>query len=222
MNTVVIPRRFNGPPSTGNGGYSCGVIAAALRLGDGDGGVITLRSPPPLDAPMAVREADGGIVVEHEGRLIAEAARSDFSLDLAPAVPFDDAAARSRAPKEHPFPTCFVCGPEHPTGLHIYPARVPGRDVFAAPWVPREDTTGQLFVWAAIDCPGAWTGGGPGGMLGRLEGRVFAVPATGDRCVAVSWRIESGERKWISGTALYGPRGDVLACSRTTWIVPRG
>ena len=28
--TVTIPARFNGPPDSGNGGYTAGVLAAAL------------------------------------------------------------------------------------------------------------------------------------------------------------------------------------------------
>ena len=44
MNEIVVPGRFNGPPKSGNGGYSCGILAAHLP------GTckVRLRSPPPL------------------------------------------------------------------------------------------------------------------------------------------------------------------------------
>ena len=43
--SVIIPSRFNGPPDSGNGGYSCGVLAAFI---DGPARV-RLHVPPPLD-----------------------------------------------------------------------------------------------------------------------------------------------------------------------------
>ena len=45
MAVVSIPSRFNGPPLSGNGGYSCGVLAAFI---DGPAQV-RLHVPPPLD-----------------------------------------------------------------------------------------------------------------------------------------------------------------------------
>ena len=31
---ITIPARFNGPPASGNGGYSCGLLAAHLRVAE--------------------------------------------------------------------------------------------------------------------------------------------------------------------------------------------
>ncbi len=38
----------------------------------------------------------------------------------------------------HPYPTCFVCGPQRVAGdgLCIFPGPVEGRSLFAAPWTP--------------------------------------------------------------------------------------
>src|SRR5215211_5570788 len=56
--TVVIPRRFNGPSDNGQGGY-CAGIAAGLVGGAAD---VSLRRPIPLDTPLTVTREDGGAV----------------------------------------------------------------------------------------------------------------------------------------------------------------
>jgi hypothetical protein len=40
---MIIPARFNGPPGSGNGGYSAGLFAGGARC------EVTPRVPPPLD-----------------------------------------------------------------------------------------------------------------------------------------------------------------------------
>ena len=50
LDQVIIARRFRGPPDSGNGGYSCGLLARHF-----DGPVeVTLKAPPPVDTPMAI------------------------------------------------------------------------------------------------------------------------------------------------------------------------
>ena len=46
MQSVTVPARFCGPPDSGNGGYTCGLVAKEM------GGIVecTLRSPVPLEA----------------------------------------------------------------------------------------------------------------------------------------------------------------------------
>ena len=43
--SLSIPARFNGPPASGNGGYSCGVLAACVA----GPARVRLHAPPPLD-----------------------------------------------------------------------------------------------------------------------------------------------------------------------------
>ena len=50
---VLIPRRFNGPPASANGGYTCGLIARYV----GGPAAVSLRSPPPLDTALALTRA---------------------------------------------------------------------------------------------------------------------------------------------------------------------
>ncbi|MEZ5089111.1 MAG: hypothetical protein R2719_04935 [Micropruina sp.] len=60
--SVLIERRFRGPNTSGNGGYSAGTVATALGLPHGPAEV-TLLSPPPLDRPLPTRLTDGTIRV---------------------------------------------------------------------------------------------------------------------------------------------------------------
>jgi hypothetical protein len=101
-----------------------------------------------------------------------------------------------------------------------------GRDgLVAATWVPASAFTAPEFVWAALDCPGAYAGGfgvGERGtlVLGRLAAGVEAVPGAGERCVVVGWPLGEEGRKVYAGTALYGDGGRVLGVARATWIQP--
>ena len=52
---ITIPKRFCGPPDSGNGGYVCGLLAGYVS----GGSEVTLRMPPPLERPLdIVREGD--------------------------------------------------------------------------------------------------------------------------------------------------------------------
>ena len=58
MVSLVIDRRFRGPPNSANGGYVCGCLARHVA-GDAE---VTLRAPPPLERPLDVlTKADGAI-----------------------------------------------------------------------------------------------------------------------------------------------------------------
>jgi len=63
MTEIKIPGRFNGPPLSGNGGYSCGVLAAFI---DGPSRV-RLHVPLPLDRELRVVEAQDGRVEMYDG-----------------------------------------------------------------------------------------------------------------------------------------------------------
>jgi hypothetical protein len=121
------------------------------------------------------------------------------------------------------FPNCFVCGwARGDDALHIHPGPI-GTGVVAAPWVPRDDTIGEEFVWAALDCPGAYATGVLGRgtvVLGRLAARIERVPAAGERCVSVGWSLGGEGRKHHAGTALYAG-SELLGVAQAVWIEPR-
>ncbi len=213
---IVIDPRYNGPPASANGGYTCGLLAAQV----GEPAEITLRAPPPLATPLRF---DGTGLWDGE-TLIAEVVRSEGDLTPPPPVTFDDAArAAQRYPglTEHAYPTCFVCGPARVDGLRVFTGPMT-EDLLAAPWVPAE--TGRELVWAALDCPGAiavgWSGRGEW-LLGRMGGRVDDVPRVGERCVVTARPLGRDGRKGFAATAVHGEDGRLLGVARQVWIEPR-
>jgi hypothetical protein len=213
---ILIDGRFNGPPDSANGGYTCGLLAEQV----GEPAMITLRAPPPLETPLRF---EAGRLWDGE-TLIAEATRADDGLAAPPPVAFDDATRASRhypGHAEHAYPTCFVCGPARTDGLGLFTGPV-SDDLVAAPWVPAE--TGRLLVWAALDCPGAiavgWSGRGDW-LLGRMAGRVDDVPRVGERCVITARPLGRDGRKGYAATAAYGEDGRLLGVARQVWIEPR-
>jgi hypothetical protein len=206
-----------------NGGYASGRLAAFV---DADEVEVTLRLPPPLDRPLAVRR-DGAAAELLDGDVVvAEARAASVDVDPPGAVSFadaEDAATRHVRLGSELFGECFTCGiRDAHDGLEIYAGAVAGREpLHAAPWTVRESST--EIVWAAIDCPGAYAVGMEGRgeiLLGRMAARVLRVPEVGERCVAASWPLGEDGRKLYAGTALYAEDGEVLAMARQTWIAP--
>ena len=160
---VVIDPRFCGPPDCGNGGYVAGLLAAPL----GAASEVRLRAPAPLDEPLEVRVgAEGGRELWHGEQLLATARLAPLELAAPEPPPFAEAERRAgscRAFKTHPFPRCFVCGPDRAEGdgLRILPGWFEERQLAAAPWCPaanlsRDGQVAAEFVWAALDSPSAF------------------------------------------------------------------
>jgi hypothetical protein len=224
VTALTIDERFNGPPGSANGGYTCGLLAGFL-----DGAAeVTLRRPPPLGRQLEVARSDGGVRLRDGEDLVAEAMPAEVELEPPEPVDVQEAAfAAAHYPgfERHAFPTCFVCGPERREGdgLRIFAGPVPGRELFAAPWVAPDEVSEQL-VWAALDCPGAIAVGFPERgetVLGRLAARVDRVPEPCEPCVVAAWPLGEDGRKLYAGTALFSERGAPLAVARATWIIPR-
>lgn len=221
---IVIPRRFRGPLASANGGYACGRLAAAVPA---EGVEVTLRLPPPLERALEVRADDGCVLLLDGDAVVAEARPAGVDVD--PPAPVSLAEAEEAATRHvrvgNPlFGECFVCGirPER-DGLGIYVGAVVGREpLHAAPWHVREPS--PELVWAAIDCPGAYSIGAAGRgevVLGRMTARVIRLPEAGETCVVASWPLGEDGRKVFAGTALFAASGELLALARQTWIEPR-
>jgi hypothetical protein len=231
MSTVTVPSRFNGPPSSGNGGYSCGVVASVL---DGPAAV-SLRRPVPLDHPLTLRHEDDGKVCAFDGdMLIVEAVPG------APISAWDGGlpsleearAARDRyaAPREGEFGHCFVCGLSRPEGFGIFTGPVAGSDLVASPWTPPSwagDEEGVVlpeFIWAALDCPGYFALHGEDktiAYLARQQAEVLTPVRTGVEYIVVGRPLERAGRKGLSATAVVDPDGAVLAHAECLLVVPR-
>jgi hypothetical protein len=218
---LVIDRKFRGPTESANGGYTCGLLASFIH----GPAQVTLRLPPPLERPLEV-DTDGKLELRDGEELVAEAAPTEVALEVPDAISFEEAAtaALPEGDRDSVFPECFVCGWRREDGMRIYPGPVAGRDVFAATWVPQDDWISPEFVWAALDCPGAYAlhfgqRGNP--VLGRLSARVEHLPHPGERCVVIAWPLGEDGRKLYAGTAAFGEDGRALGIARATWIVPR-
>jgi hypothetical protein len=221
--TVTIPARFNGPPGSANGGYTCGRVALLV---DGEVAEVSLRSPPPLERPLEVVR-DGERVELLEGEtLVAAGGPAELLLDVPDPVPIDDVAAAVEAGREHwaaghPFPTCVVCGPARDDGFGITPGALPGRDgLFGACWTP--DSDAPELVWAALDCPTsapvANFGEGPAMVLASLTARLGCPVRVGEPHTILSWPLEEDGRKHWAGAALYDSTGALTCASRALWI----
>ena len=221
--TLVIPRRFNGPPESANGGYAAGAVAALL----GGEAEVTLRSPPPLDRPLEIVERNTSVEVRDDETLVATAARVEWELELPEPVSLPEAeAARKRYAgfEHHAYSTCFTCGPDRADGLAIFPGPVEGRELVAAPWIPPADEIPPEYVWAALDCPSGWaidTFNRVGVLLGRMAARVVGRLESGVPYVVVGWGRRREGRKREAASAIFTPNGEPVAYARSTWVVPR-
>jgi hypothetical protein len=231
---ITIDRRFRGPAESANGGYACGVAAAQISGAKGPVEV-TLRSPPPLDTPIAVERSGEGALFRDRAQLVAEAAvRTALTIEPPAPVSFDEAtraAGDYPSATGHPYPGCFVCGPDRAAGdgLRIFPGAVAGRNVAAAPWIPDSSLGGAdgrvkpEIVWAALDCPSLFgivcfqpLEGRP--LLGRLTAELHEPLLVGERYVCVGWFSNRQGRKFHAGSALFSERGALRALGQATWI----
>lgn len=218
---LIIERKFRGPAGSANGGYTCGLLASFMH-----GPVeVTLKLPPPLERPLEV-VTEGAVELRDGAEVVAQAAPAGLELDVPDPISFGEAAAAALpdGDRESVFPECFVCGWKREDGMRIYAGPVAGAELVAATWVPDDQVISPEFVWAALDCPGAYAvefgqRGNP--VLGRLTARVEHLPHPGEQCVVMGWPLGEEGRKLYAGTALFGEDSRVLGSARATWIIPR-
>ena len=228
MPSITIARRYCGPPESGNGGYVCGRLAAFI---DGPA-VVRLHAPPPLDELFAVNAAGAAVEMMRGGEVLATARPARVDIEPPPPPTYAEAehAMQSYAGfRAHAFPGCFVCGPARAAGdgLRIYPGRYGERRAVASAWVPDAsiaDADGRIpreFVWAALDCPGAFsfdTAPGTPLLLGELAAALTGEIRAGERCIAVGWEISRDGRRHRTGTAVYTERGERRGIALATWF----
>ena len=163
--SVTLDPRFNGPPGSAHGGYTCGVLGRAVRRAHG--GVAARAaaagerwgSTSTRDRARLVRDRRGAVDV------VAEAVPAEVAVDPrpmpAPEPPAPDDPVYGEL-HEHPFPTCFACGPDRAPGdgMRIFASRIAGGDgrrrgAVDAATRPRgrDGIVRPIFVWAALDCP---------------------------------------------------------------------
>jgi hypothetical protein len=205
LSTLIVPSRFNGPPASGNGGYSCGVIAARF-----DGAcAVSLRRPVPLDQPLELEAGNGlgsGIAVDAgnsgvlrvtaDGELIAKAvAAPELAPWSGPAVDLEaarDATSRFVPPANGFFDHCFVCGRDRHDGLCVFAGPIARSNVPAS---------SQLSSHSDERCE-----------LGRVVASTWTPPEIA---------LERSGRKGSSATAILDAHGEVLAHAELVVVEPR-
>jgi len=242
MTELLVPRRFCGPASSGNGGWTAGALAGLLDH-DRDHAAawptiqVTLRKPPPLDTPMPVAD---GVAVDPAGELVAVAEVVDRELVPVEPVTAEEAEAAPASYAghvSHPFPTCFACGTARDDGLRIFAGRVgedlDGRSRVAAPWTAdrsvAEDyhlyATGEpraslAVTWAALDCVGGWAGDLEERLmvLGRMTARIDTLPVVGEPHVVLGGARGRDGRKTFTASTLLDSDGRVVAVAEHVWF----
>lgn len=222
---LTIPRRFRGPPSSGNGGWTAGALA---ELVDAPTVSVSLLAPPPLDTPMLVEIGAGVATASLDGAPVARAEAAAGSGPPVPWVPPGDARAAEPSYAglvSHPFPSCFACGTDREDGLRIFPGRVADHDGLprlAATWTPDESVAATLHrsTWAALDCIGGWAGdlAERAMVLVRMTARVDRLPAVGATHVVVGLGRRTEGRKTFTAAALYDADGGLIGSAEHLWI----
>jgi hypothetical protein len=245
--TVTVPSRFNGPPASGQGGYSSGVLAAHLA----GPAAVSLRRPIPLDQELEVRieKDDAKGVGNGAGRGISEASARAFDsageliAEAGPAPPLApwnaplvslEAAHRAKnrftPPAGGTFDRCFVCGRARHDGFGVLAGPVEGTDLVAAPWTPPRwsaDSDGIVlpeFVWATLDCPGYFAIHHADLMLAflaRQQTEVHTPVRAGVEHIVVGRPLKRDGRKGFAASAILDADGALLAQSEQLLIVPR-
>lgn len=239
---ITIEKRFNGPSGSGNGGYSCGLLAQFIE----GPARVRLRIPPPLDQPMNVQHKGAEVLLLCNGELVATGSPAKLVFDVPAPPDFESArraSSRYRGHESHYYPACFVCGParEKGDGLRIFAGPVhsgpvqagmglPGMGLpgmVAATWIPDEsllDESARVsseFLWAALDCPGAYAFPEPQDgaiLLGELAVDIRDTVMAGENCVLLGWQTAHLGRKHFTTTALYGEDGRCCAIGQAIWI----
>ncbi len=229
---ISVDARFCGPPRSGNGGYVCGRLASRL---DGTGPVaVRLKAPPPIARAMRIESMPGGARLLDGEAVIAEARETDLELEVSVCPSLEHAQRASQRYlgfDTHNFPGCFVCGPDRSPGdgLCIFPGALDGESSrLAATWTPDASLAdvsgivGPEFIWAALDCPGAFTryplAEGVALVLGELAVAQVGPLRAGEPCILMAWSLGDEGRRRHAGTALFQADGRLVARARAVWV----
>ncbi|MEO8040216.1 MAG: hypothetical protein ABI794_15710 [Betaproteobacteria bacterium] len=241
MKSIVIKKRFCGPPNSANGGYVCGLLAAHIQ-GSAE---ITLLAPPPLDRRLDLVVAEHGAALKQGETTLATGRPARIDVPEIPIVGFSLALEAVRQSpydeRSHPLPTCFVCGPARSDGdgLRIIPRPLPpcpgySTGTVATPWVPYANLTSEdgaiagEYIWAALDCPTGFAAvgarhlgmtGTEAVLLGRMGARIERRPHPEEHCVIVAWPTGKDRRKLFANSALLSSSGELLAVAQATWLL---
>ena len=226
---VKIPARYNGPDTSGNGGWVSGLVAG--QLNSGGPAAVMLKLPPPLDVELEWDADEHHVYLKHpDGSTIASATQGAFTGETpgAPSIENATTGMENYAGHEaHPFNRCFTCGTQRGDGdgLRIFSGPYDSGTT-AATWTPHtafDDGTGHVapeVSWAALDCPGGWAAnvGDEPAVLGSMTAHIIRRPRTGEPCLVRGVLMASSGRKRHTATALYTRGGELLGRAEHVWI----
>jgi len=228
MSELIIRKRFCGPRTSGNGGYAAGMFA---RVIDGPA-TVTLKKPPPLDTPIDIRAGEAGSFDAVVGDDVIATVKPG-AVSVSP-PPMPDAAGVAHAhddfvaAKDQLIPYCFVCGRKRAPGdgLRIFSGAAPDSPVNADFWTPAADLAdadgliASEYLWAALDCPGAFAlrMGNVMTLLGRFAVEILRRPKPGERLLAAAWRAGQDGRKHFADSALLDENQQIIAAANSVWI----
>lgn len=100
MTSIIIDKRYCGPPNSGNGGYVCGWLARHIP----GGAEVTLRAPSPLDKQLDVVATDDGLWELRDGATVVATGRpASVKLTRLEKASFDEACAAERLVRQGCF-----------------------------------------------------------------------------------------------------------------------
>ena len=227
---LSVDARFCGPPGAANGGYLCGLIGAALQRTL----TVRLNRPVPLETSLDLLPAgEDEWRLQHGAEVLAQARATTLSLEVPKPPTYVealDASLHYLGFDGHPYPRCFVCGPDRAKhdGLRLFAGAAEGGPIVAAGWLPDASLGGAdgkvapEFMSAALDCPGffALRGVRPS-LLGEFTSHIDRCVHVDEPCVVIGWRIGSHGRKHEVGTAVFDEDLERCGYARGVWIEPR-
>lgn len=236
MDARTVDARFDGIPGFTLGGWLAGQVASVL----GDGAEVRLLRPFRSGSALTVERTGDGARALGEGEVVAEGRLWSGTLEP-PRMPTLAEALRASEHypdvREHPFPSCYCCGPARAegAGLRIFAGPV-GEGVLAASWTPHPshcDERGHAkaeTLWSASDCPALWAlmhaeplGSGRCVVSGTLRLRQLAPVVTGEPHLVVSWKIGESGRRIEAGVAFFAAGGEARAVgSQVAVLAPQG
>ena len=229
---IEIDPRYCGPPTSGQGGYVSGLLAAELSVKTCE---VSLKSPIPLAQSLMLSSGDGESSLFHGDKLLVAAKEGAINLDV-PACPNEQdvtsASTLYRGHGDHAvFTTCFVCGKDRHDNdaMRIFAGPVENsktQGLHAAHWTPDSShgndngSVASPFIWSALDCPGYFASCDEGqlALLGRMTATITGTLSVGEKSTVIAWPLKTEGRKAVAGTALYNAEGNCIAVAESLWI----
>ncbi|HBN26104.1 MAG TPA: hypothetical protein DD405_01380 [Desulfobacteraceae bacterium] len=228
---IIIDHKYCGYKHIGNGGYVCGVVAGHI-----DGAAkITLVTSPPVDHPMILEKTGKKVFLKNGDVIVAKGEPSSLKIDNIPAPPTFkeavEASQKSIAAKGSLSPDCFVCGSNRlkGEGYRLFPGHLLKNESVAAPWIPHNslaDESGFIkpeFVWAALDCPGAYAVFDENIkgtiLLGQLTADVRETLKPEEEYIVTGWKIGNQGKKYFAGSAVFSKKGKLCSVANSVWFV---